>query len=94
MLDPDVVVRADAAAVRLGGAPELRGAQAVAEAYKGRAQTARSALVNGSVGAVVAPRGRLLLVLSFTIANGKIAAIETTADPERLGEMDLAILGE
>ncbi len=93
VLDPDVVLRADAAAMRLGGTAELRGANAVAAAYKGRARTAQSALVNGAVGVVVAPRGQLLLVLNVTIANGKITEIDAVADPERLAEFDLAILG-
>jgi RNA polymerase sigma factor (sigma-70 family) len=93
VLDPDVVVRYDEAAVRLGGSAELRGANAVAAAFKGRARAAQSALVNGAVGIIVAPRGQLLLVLNVTVANGKITAIEATADPERLAEFDLAVLG-
>ncbi len=93
VLDPDVVMRADEAAVRLESSAELRGATAVAQAFKGRARSAHSALVNGAVGVVVAPRGQLLLVLKVTIANGKITAIEATADPERLAGFDLAILG-
>jgi RNA polymerase sigma-70 factor, ECF subfamily len=94
VLDPDVVVRADDAAARLGGSRETRGADAVAKAFMGRAQAARSARVDGAVGAVVAPRGRLLLVLGFTIANAKIVEIDAVADPERLGQFELAVLGE
>lgn len=94
VLDPDVVVLADDAAARLGGARELRGAGAVARAFMGRAQAARTALVNGAVGAVVAPRGRLLMVVRFTIADGRIAEIDAVADPERLGEFDLSVLDE
>lgn len=93
VLDPDVVMRADEAAMRLEGSAELRGATAVAQAFKGRARSAQSALVNGAVGVVVAPRGQLLLVLNVTIANGRITAIEVTADPERLDQFDLAVLG-
>jgi hypothetical protein len=51
----------------------------------------RPALVNGAVGVVVAPRGRLLLVLSFTIRGGKSDAI---ADPARLRQLDLAVLDD
>ncbi len=95
VLDPDVVVRADDAAARLGGGlRELRGADAVARAFMGRAQAARSALVDGAIGAIVAPRGRLLLVNRITIANGKIVEIDAVADPAKLGEFDLAILGD
>ena len=94
VLDPDVVALADDAAVRLGGPHELRGADAVARAFMGRAQAARSALVNGAVGAVVAPRGRLLLVVSIRIVNGKIVEMNAVGDPERLGEFDLSVLDE
>jgi RNA polymerase sigma-70 factor (ECF subfamily) len=94
VLDPDVVVRADDAAVRLGAARETRGAPAVAKTYMGRAQSARSVLLDGVVGAVVAPRGRLLLVLDFTIADDKIVGIDAVADPERLRAIDLSVLDE
>jgi RNA polymerase sigma-70 factor (ECF subfamily) len=94
VLDPDVVVRADDAAVRLGGSRETRGAQAVAKAFMGRAQAARSALMDGIVGAVVMPHGKLLLVLDFAIVNGKIVGIDTVADPERLSAIDLSALDE
>jgi RNA polymerase sigma-70 factor (ECF subfamily) len=93
VLDPDVVMRTDQVAARLEGSAELRGATAVAQAFKGRARSAQSALVNGAVGVVVAPRGQLLLVLNVTIVNGRITTIEVTADPERLAGLDLAILG-
>jgi RNA polymerase sigma-70 factor (ECF subfamily) len=94
VLDPDVVVRSDAAAVRLGGTAELRGAAAVAESFRGRAQSARMALVNGAVGVVVAPRGQLLLVLVPKIAGGRVVEIETIAEPEHLRRLDLSILSE
>ena len=94
MLDPDVVLRADAAAMRLGGAPEVRGAQAVAEAFKGRAQAARSALVDGPS----APSWRRAAGCCWCSASrsrdGRIVEIEATADPERLGQLDLAVLGD
>jgi RNA polymerase sigma-70 factor (ECF subfamily) len=93
VLDPDVVFRADAAALRLEDGPaEIRGAAAVAKAFQGRAQAARAVLIDGAVGVVVAPNGRLMLVLNVTIANGKIAGIDVVADPERLGTLELAVL--
>ena len=93
VLDPDVVVRTDAAALRPGMAAEVHGAAAVAKrAMVGGAKAARPALVNGAVGVVVAPRGRLLMVLQFTIANGKVTAIDAVADPDRLGALELATL--
>ena len=91
LLDPDVVVRADATAVGLGNASELRGASAVAQFFKGKATLARSALVDGTAGIVVAPWGRLLLVLVPTIEDGRIVAIDVVADPDRLRALDLGI---
>jgi RNA polymerase sigma-70 factor (ECF subfamily) len=53
---------------------------------------AQPALVDGAVGSVVAPRGRLFLVFGLTITGGKITAIDVVADPARLRQIDLAIL--
>ena len=92
VLDPGIVVRPDAAAVRAGAPGEIRGADAVARFFLGRATGARPALVDGAVGAVVAPQGRLFLALGFTIEDGRITAIEAIADPERLRRLDLAVL--
>jgi RNA polymerase sigma-70 factor (ECF subfamily) len=91
VLDPDVVVGGDAAALRQGGA-RLRGAEATARYFMGRAQTARSALVDGMVGIIVAPAGKLRIAISVTIRNGKITALEGMAEPEHLKEIELAVL--
>jgi RNA polymerase sigma-70 factor (ECF subfamily) len=92
VLDPDVVFRADRRLVPAGASGEIHGAAAVARQFAGRAQLARPALVNGVVGAIVAPHGRLMMVLRLTITRGKIAAIDVIADPVRLGQLDLAVL--
>jgi RNA polymerase sigma factor (sigma-70 family) len=93
VLDPDVVLRSDRAARRPGVPAEVRGFNAVANlAVRGRARAAQPALVNGAVGVIVAPRGRLLMVLDFTIRDGKIVAIDAIADPERVRQLDLAML--
>lgn len=92
LLDPDVVLRADIAAVRMGSAPEVLGAADVAATFSGRARTAQPALVNGAAGAVWAPGGLPRVVFAFTIAGGKIVQIEMIADPARLSELDLSIL--
>jgi RNA polymerase sigma factor (sigma-70 family) len=95
VLDPDVVLRIDASAVPAGATRLIRGAPAVARQallFSRRARFTRPALVNGSVGMVVAPRGRLLLALGLTIADGKITEIDIIADPERLDRLDLAVL--
>ena len=95
VLDPDVVLRADRAAVPADASREVHGAPAVARrAAKGRARATRPALVNGAVGVVVAPRGRLLMVLGFTIRGGKIVEIDAIADHARLRKLDLAVLDD
>lgn len=58
-------------------------------AYSQNARFAQPALVNGGVGVVVAPRGRLLLVLAFTFRGGKVVEIDVLADPARLRQLDL-----
>jgi RNA polymerase sigma factor (sigma-70 family) len=94
VLDPDVVVRADRV-MAPSGPREARGAVAVARralAYSQNARFAQPALVNGTVGVVVAPRGRLLLVLAFTLRGGKVVELDVLADPARLRQLDLAVL--
>ena len=94
VLDPDLVVRADVPAP--SGAPaEIRGAAVWAKqaiAFGQLARLARLALVNGAVGIVMAPRGRLFRVVRLTIANGKITQIEVIGDKARLGALDLSIV--
>jgi RNA polymerase sigma-70 factor, ECF subfamily len=92
LLDPDVVLRADAAVVRMGGAAEVRGAAAVAETFSGRAQAARAAFVNGAPGAVWSVDGQPRVVFAFTIMDGDIIAIDMIADRDRIGAMDLQLL--
>jgi RNA polymerase sigma-70 factor (ECF subfamily) len=94
ILDPEVVLRADAAAAKLGGVPlggvpEVRGAQAVAALFKGRAQAAVPVLIDGSLGIRVAPGGRLLLVLRPTVVGGRIVAIEAVADHASLADLTI-----
>jgi RNA polymerase sigma-70 factor (ECF subfamily) len=76
---------------------EALGARAVAGralAYSRNARFAQPALVDGAVGVVVAPRGRLLLVLAFTFRGGKVVEVDVLADPARLRRLDLAVLDD
>jgi RNA polymerase sigma-70 factor (ECF subfamily) len=95
MLDPEVVLHADAASVPTGIPMTIRGAAAVARgarASSGRSRYSGVALVNGTPGIVMAPRGRLILVLAFTIGGGKICRIDVIGDPAHLEELDLSVL--
>jgi RNA polymerase sigma-70 factor (ECF subfamily) len=97
VLDPDVVLRADGGTARARYNVVLHGARAVAEqAVLARrlAPFARPALINGTAGVVAAAAGRVLSVMGFTVAHGKIAAIDVLYDPERLADLDLAVLDD
>jgi len=94
MLDPDVVFSADDAAFAIGGIRELRGADAVATTFKGRARAARPALVDGLPAFVVFLQGYLRIVVMLSFSGGKIAGISVIADRARLGSFDIELLDE
>jgi RNA polymerase sigma factor (sigma-70 family) len=93
VLDPDIVLRADAGAVK-GMSRLVRGAQAVAgqaAAFSKMALSNQVVLVNGNIGLVCRlPDGRLFSVISFTIAGGKVVEMDILADPDRLSRLDLS----
>ncbi|HZY61641.1 MAG TPA: sigma-70 family RNA polymerase sigma factor [Edaphobacter sp.] len=95
VLDPEVVVHTDdAGAVLTNTQTGTWSAESLAEKVaRGGARFARVALVNGSVGVVVAPLGRLRMVFRYTIVGSKIAGVEVVADPQRLAELELSVLG-
>ncbi|GHO62984.1 DNA-directed RNA polymerase sigma-70 factor [Ktedonobacter sp. SOSP1-52] len=95
VLDPDIVFRADYVAVSRGAVREVCGAQAVARGARQlleRIPFAQLVLVDGAVGIVLAPRGRLLLLLRLTIRDGKIVAVDAVVDPAILHQLRLAVL--
>jgi RNA polymerase sigma factor (sigma-70 family) len=97
VLAPDVVRRADRAALRDRGVTEVRGARRVAEetlTNTDRARFARAILVDGAIGIAVAPRGRLSLVLAVDIDGERISAIDVIADPARLRQLHLAVVDD
>jgi len=94
VLDPGVVLHADAGALRLGGPAVVRGAAAVAGqalSFTRFAPNPKLALVNGAVGLVTVSGGKPVSVTGFTISRGKIAEIDILADPERLRGLDLSV---
>lgn len=92
VLDPDVALRPDSAAMRMGSLRSTRGASAVAAALVGGAQAARLALVDGVPALVWAPRGTTRGVIEFRIAAGRIVALNVTGDPERITELEIVLL--
>lgn len=84
LLDPEVAVRADAAAVRLG-APEITiGPDAVAQTFSGRALGAEVALVDGEVAMVWSPDGVPKVAWLVTVEDGRVTAIDMVAEPDVL----------
>jgi RNA polymerase sigma-70 factor (ECF subfamily) len=92
VLDPDIVFRADPVAVRMGSLAEIHGAAAVAEVFKGRAQAAKTALVDGAMGVAVIFGGQLRIVLAVTIEGGKISEINAIADPDGIKAFEVVPL--
>jgi len=95
VLDPDVVLRADAGMTGLSR--HVSGAETVA----GQALmwsrvdlSLRRALINGAAGMVSLRGGRPVSVGSFIVNSGRIVEIDILADPERVSQLDLTILGE
>ena len=92
VLDPDVVLRADAGSGPMGPSRLLRGAQEVAAqamSYAPMARFAHPVLVNGTPGHLIARDGRPLVVIGVTSRNGKITEINILADPDRLSRLGL-----
>ena len=90
ILHPDVVLRAD---MGLGVSRQVRGAEEVAgqaRMYHSLDRFLRPALVNGAAGVVVASAERTYSVMGFTVADGRIVAIDILADPARLERLALA----
>ena len=92
VLDPDVVLRADAGTGPLGPSKLIRGAREVAaeaSQYASLARMARLVLVNGTPGYLVARNGQPLAVIGLAVRDGKVSEIDILADPERLSQLDL-----
>jgi RNA polymerase sigma-70 factor (ECF subfamily) len=87
LLDPEVVLRADAVAVAMGTKPETLGAHDVAEFLSGRARAARLALLDGEPGAVWFEGRNPRVAFVFTVVEGQVTGIELVADTERLEKM-------
>ena len=102
VLDPDIVLRVDAGAKRPAASMVIHGAAAVARQALSGLQPIlgrpvvhlRPALVNGAAGVVVTLGGQPMTVMGFTVAEGKIAEIDASADPERVRRIAAAVLAD
>jgi RNA polymerase sigma-70 factor, ECF subfamily len=92
VLDPDVVLRADRAAVGMGTTHIVRGAANVARGASTFARMevdVRPVLINGAVGTVTFRDGKPFTIAGFTIRNRRIVEMNVVADPEYLSRLDL-----
>lgn len=102
ILDPEIVLRADrvavaAAAAAPEGAPQvdrrLTGARAVAAAFQGKAAGAELALIDGRIGAVYAPTGKVVSAIAIRVQDGRVVAIDGCADQDTIALMQIEVLG-
>jgi RNA polymerase sigma-70 factor (ECF subfamily) len=99
VLDPSIVLRADAAAIEMSIArasagapvlaPEIHGSEAVGKTFFGRARAARMALVDGEAGLVFALGGQPKVVFEFVVENGLIVEINLIADATKINAFEL-----
>jgi RNA polymerase sigma-70 factor (ECF subfamily) len=94
LLDPDVVLQPDAAAVRMGTLRETHGADAVATLVSGGARGAHLAIVDGLAAMVWAPAGRIRGVVHFAVRDGRIVRLDVVGDAERLRDLEIVLLDD
>jgi RNA polymerase sigma-70 factor (ECF subfamily) len=107
VLDPDAVIRIDAAArvdgvvpvdiaaADVGSARELKGATTWAKRFLALSRGVRfvqPALIDGGLGLILAPRGKLIRAVTFTVGDGKVTRVEVIGDPARLRELLIAVI--
>jgi RNA polymerase sigma-70 factor (ECF subfamily) len=94
ILDPNVVMRADAAAAQMGADDSVTGAALVAKWISGRARGAVPAMVGDEPGAAWAVKGNVRVAFSFTITDeGRIAGINLIGDPAVLPGLEIEMAG-
>ncbi|KLO30294.1 sigma-70 family RNA polymerase sigma factor [Mycobacterium haemophilum] len=92
VLHPDVVLRGDLGP-GTAGVRAVQGASAVAKLARSYAlpeREVRAATVNGAAGAVIYVAGRATAIMGFVVHDGRIAAIDVLADPQRISKLDLS----
>jgi RNA polymerase sigma factor (sigma-70 family) len=92
LLDPEIVLEADASAVRMGSPETVVGSRAVAATFSGRALGAQPALIDGAVGIVWVVEGRTKVAWDFTIVDDKIVHIAMLAGPDAIADLALTVL--
>ncbi|HEX4215556.1 MAG TPA: sigma-70 family RNA polymerase sigma factor [Candidatus Dormibacteraeota bacterium] len=94
LLDPDVVLRSDSG-TKSGARILMRGAEKVAGSaliFRDSSREVLPALVNGGAGVVITSRGRPIVIMGFTISEGRVVAISGLGDLRRIARVDLSFL--
>jgi RNA polymerase sigma-70 factor (ECF subfamily) len=89
LLDPDVVLRSDSAAARMGSQELIHGARLVAERFNGGAQVVRSFYIDGSPGGVWMEGKNPRVIFEFVVEGDRITSIDLLADPTTHETIDL-----
>jgi len=95
VLDPDVVLRADGGLE--GISSYVEGAETVASQAMMWSRvdlTIHRALINGAAGVVSMREGQPFSVVAVTVRGGRIVEMDILSDPERVRQLDLAVIGE
>jgi RNA polymerase sigma-70 factor (ECF subfamily) len=89
LLDPGIVLEADATGVKMGSPAIVRGASDVAAVFSGRAEAARAAFVDDGVGLVWFVGGKPKVVWEFMVGDDQVVHIDMVASAARLAEMQI-----
>jgi len=101
VLDPDAVLHIDAAAridappSEIGQPREVRGASHWVRAFVALSRGLHSVQlvsIDGSIGLLHAPRGKLSRALVFRFTQERVVRIDVIAEPARLRELEIAVL--
>jgi hypothetical protein len=87
-----VVLQADPAAVRMGSPAEVRGVDAIAATFSGRALAAQAVAIDGGVGLVWLVDGGAKVAWDFVVTDGRIVHIDVLAACDSLAARELAVL--
>jgi RNA polymerase sigma factor (sigma-70 family) len=91
VLHPEIVLRADAGIAKGRVVHGAREVASQAQAFSTIGLTSHIVLVNGQIGvASRLPNGRVLSVIGYTVADGKVVAMDILADAERIARLDLS----
>ena len=92
VLDPDVVLRADAPDPVTGAPGEAFGATAVATRIRQRARSLHLAIIDGAIAVAAAPGERPVALFTFDVAHDRIIGIDVLTDPDAVAAHAVALL--